>query len=67
MSAGFICLEAYWTICDQMYQTLTTIAAVVSIILWIPLLPFVCIWDLLCSRPKPRVKRKEYTPIELRL
>lgn len=48
LDAGLFCLEGYCNLCRIIGDVLTIIAAIVSIILYIPLLPFACLKDLMC-------------------
>lgn len=48
LEAGLFCLEGYWTVCGFIGDVLGLIAALISIILYLPLLPFVCIASAIC-------------------
>ena len=48
LEAGLFCLEGYWTVCGLIGDVLGLIAALISIILYLPLLPFVCIASAIC-------------------
>jgi hypothetical protein len=48
IDAGVVCLEGYWTVCGLIGDFIGLLASIIAIILYIPLLPFVCIASAIC-------------------
>lgn len=59
LEAGLFCLEGYWTVCGLIGDILSVIAAILSIILYLPLLPFACIVEAICTSKDPEKNERE--------